>query len=81
MAQEPILAMLRQIRDRKFDVGDRVAVRVYRAANTRWKFGSIVNQDGTLHYIDVQGTLVRRHVDQIRPVGDKVQENIIPLIH
>ncbi|GFV21035.1 uncharacterized protein K02A2.6 [Trichonephila clavipes] len=27
-------------------------------------------------------TLVRRHVDQIRPVGDvKVQENIIPLMH
>ncbi|GFU31889.1 transposon Tf2-6 polyprotein [Trichonephila clavipes] len=67
---------------RKFDVGDRVAVRVYRAANTRWKFGTIVNQDGVLHYIiDVQGTLVRRHVDQIRSVGDKVQENIIPLMH
>ncbi|GFT51646.1 uncharacterized protein K02A2.6 [Trichonephila clavipes] len=71
-----------EFRDRKFDVGDRVAVRVYRAANTRWKFGTIVNQDGVLHYIiDVQGTLVRRHVDQIRPVGDKVQENILPLIH
>ncbi|GFW00236.1 uncharacterized protein K02A2.6 [Trichonephila clavipes] len=71
-----------EFRDRKFDVGDRVAVRVYRAANTRWKFGTIVNQDGVLYYIiDVQGTLVRRHVDQIRPVGDKVQENIIPLIH
>ncbi|GFU12133.1 uncharacterized protein K02A2.6 [Trichonephila clavipes] len=71
-----------EFRDRKFDVGDRVAVRVYRAANTRWKFGTIVNQDGILHYIiDVQGTLVRRHVDQIRPVGDKVQENIIPLMH
>ncbi|GFR05777.1 integrase_H2C2 domain-containing protein [Trichonephila clavata] len=71
-----------EFRDRKFDVGDRVAVRVYRAANTRWKFGTIVNQDGVLHYIiDVQGTLVRRHVVQIRPVGDQVQENIIPIIH
>ncbi|GFT82100.1 uncharacterized protein K02A2.6 [Trichonephila clavipes] len=71
-----------EFRDRKFDVGDRVAVRAYRAANTRWKFGTIVNQDGVLHYIiDVQGTLVRRHVDQIRSVGDKVQENIIPLMH
>ncbi|GFT14641.1 uncharacterized protein K02A2.6 [Trichonephila clavipes] len=71
-----------EFRDRKFDVGDRVAVRVYRAANTRWKFGTIVNQDGVLHYIiDVQGTLVRRHVDQIRSVGDEVQENIIPLMH
>ncbi|GFS63420.1 transposon Tf2-9 polyprotein [Trichonephila clavipes] len=38
--------------------------------------------DGVLHYIiDVQGTLARRHVDQIRPVGDKVQENIISLNH
>ncbi|GFR14640.1 uncharacterized protein K02A2.6 [Trichonephila clavata] len=47
-----------EFRDRKFDVGDRVAVRVYRAANTRWKFGTIVNQDGVLYYIiDVQGTL------------------------
>ncbi|GFT81604.1 uncharacterized protein K02A2.6 [Trichonephila clavipes] len=71
-----------EFRDRKFDVGDRVAVRVYRAVNTRWKFGTIVNQDDVLHYIiDVQGTLVRRHVDQIHPVGDKVQENIIPLMH
>ncbi|GFQ70138.1 uncharacterized protein K02A2.6 [Trichonephila clavata] len=62
-----------EFRDRKFDVGDRVAVRVYRAANTRWKFGTIVNQDGVPHYIiDVQGTLVRRHVDQIRSVGDQV---------
>ncbi|GFS96422.1 reverse transcriptase domain-containing protein [Trichonephila clavipes] len=32
--------------------------KAYRAANTRWKFGTIVNQDGVLHYIiDVQGTL------------------------
>ncbi|GFU24683.1 uncharacterized protein K02A2.6 [Trichonephila clavipes] len=76
------LRAMHKYEDRKFDVGDRVAVRVYRAANTRWKFGTIVNQDGVLHYIiDVQGTLVRRHVDQIRPVGDKVQENIIPLMH
>ncbi|GFQ65732.1 uncharacterized protein K02A2.6 [Trichonephila clavata] len=62
-----------KFRDRKFDVGDRVAVRVYRAANTRWKFGTIVNQDCVLHcIIDVQGTLVSRHVDQIHLVGDQV---------
>ncbi|GFQ70490.1 transposon Tf2-9 polyprotein [Trichonephila clavata] len=47
-----------EFRDRKFDGGDRVAVRVYKAANTRWKFGAIVNQEGVIHYIiDVQGTL------------------------
>ncbi|GFR32159.1 uncharacterized protein K02A2.6 [Trichonephila clavata] len=45
-----------EFRDRKFDVGDRVAVRVYRAA---------LILDGSL----------------IRPVGDQVQENIIPIIH
>ncbi|GFQ71975.1 uncharacterized protein K02A2.6 [Trichonephila clavata] len=71
-----------EFRDRKCDVGDRVAVRVYRAANTIWKFRTIVNQDGVLHYIiHVQGTLVRRHVDQISPAGDEVRENIIPIIH
>ncbi|GFU76887.1 uncharacterized protein K02A2.6 [Trichonephila clavipes] len=64
-----------EFRDRKFDVGDRVAVRVYRAANTRWKFGTIVNQNGVLHYIiDVQGTLVRRHVDQIRPHAETAED-------
>ncbi|GFV32534.1 uncharacterized protein K02A2.6 [Trichonephila clavipes] len=64
-----------EFRDRKFDVGDRVAVRVYRAANTRWKFGTIVNQDGVLHYIiDVQGTLVRRHVDQIRQHAETAED-------
>ncbi|GFQ98638.1 uncharacterized protein K02A2.6 [Trichonephila clavata] len=71
-----------EFRDRKFDVGDRVAGRFYRAANTRWKFDTIVNQDGVFHYIiDVQGILVRQHVDQIRLVGDQVLENIIPIIH
>ncbi|GFW99387.1 uncharacterized protein K02A2.6 [Trichonephila clavipes] len=79
---ERYVATLKQSLRAMHKYEDRVAVRVYRAANTRWKFGTIVNQDGVLHYIiDVQGTLVRRHVDQIRPVGDKVQENIIPLMH
>ncbi|GBN45088.1 hypothetical protein AVEN_98139-1 [Araneus ventricosus] len=72
-----------EFRDRKFDIGDKVAVRIYRAANSKWKFSKIVNGDGVLHYtVEVQGTLVRRHVDQIRPVGDHVQENdFIPNVH
>ncbi|GFU53701.1 transposon Tf2-6 polyprotein [Trichonephila clavipes] len=54
------------------------AMHKYEEQLIKWQFGTIVNQDGVLHYIiDDQGTLVRRHVDQIRPVGDKVQENII----
>ncbi|GFY08154.1 c-terminal-binding protein 1 [Trichonephila clavipes] len=52
---------------RKFDVGDEVAVRVCRVANTRWKFGTIVNEDGVLHYtIDVQRTMALRHSSQSR---------------
>ncbi|GFU93875.1 uncharacterized protein K02A2.6 [Trichonephila clavipes] len=54
----------------------------YKADPQNLKFITGNIPDGVLHYIiDVQGTLVRRHVDQIRPVGDKVQENIIPLMH
>ncbi|GFW87499.1 transposon Tf2-8 polyprotein [Trichonephila clavipes] len=68
--------LLKALKRRKFGV----AVRIYRAANTRWKFGTTVNPDGVLQYtIDVQGTLVRRHVNQIHPVGwiqwDQVQDN------
>ncbi|GBL78639.1 hypothetical protein AVEN_65218-1 [Araneus ventricosus] len=72
-----------EFRDRKFDIGDKVAVRIYRAANSKWKFDKIVNRDGALHYtVEVQRTLVRRHVDQIHPVGDQVQENdFIPNVH
>lgn len=61
-------------KDRNFDIGDKVAIRDYRAANSRWKIGTVINKDGALHYtVDVQGTLFRRHVDQMRSVGNKVQ--------
>lgn len=74
--QERVRKGVYEFQDRKFNVGDHVAVRDYRAANSKWKFGDIINQDGALHYtVNVQGTLVRRHVDQIRPVGDKVQDS------
>jgi hypothetical protein len=72
--QEKLRKGVYEFRDRKFNVGDQVAVRDYRAANSKWKIGQIISQDGALHYtINVQGTLVRRHIDQIRPVGDKVK--------
>ncbi|GFY37641.1 uncharacterized protein K02A2.6 [Trichonephila inaurata madagascariensis] len=44
--QDELLKDNFEFRDRKFDVGDRLTVRVSRAANTKWKFGTIVNQDG-----------------------------------
>ncbi|GBO06897.1 hypothetical protein AVEN_56322-1 [Araneus ventricosus] len=51
-------------------------MKVYRAANSKWKFGKFVNRDGAPHYtVQVQGTLDRQHVEQIRPVGDQVPEN------
>ncbi|GBN53341.1 hypothetical protein AVEN_221593-1 [Araneus ventricosus] len=54
-----------------------------REANLKWRFGKIANRDGVLHYtVEVQGILVRRHVDQIHPVGDHVQKNyFIPNVH
>ncbi|GFR19477.1 uncharacterized protein K02A2.6 [Trichonephila clavata] len=62
-----------EFRDRKFDVGDRVAVRVYRAANTIWKFDTIVNQDGVLHcIIHVQGTL-RFPLAEVRENNSDIQ--------
>ncbi|GBO23506.1 hypothetical protein AVEN_48777-1 [Araneus ventricosus] len=59
-----------EFRDRKFDIGYWVAVRVYKVAK------SIVNMDGALHYtVEVEITLVRRHMNQIHLAGDQVQEN------
>ncbi|GBN11788.1 Uncharacterized protein K02A2.6 [Araneus ventricosus] len=66
-----------EFRDRKFDIGDKVAVRIYRAANSKWKFGKIVNGDGVFHYtVEVQGTLVRRLVDQIRPQAENPSSQV-----
>ncbi|GFT73379.1 uncharacterized protein K02A2.6 [Trichonephila clavipes] len=64
-----------EFRDRKFDVGDRMAVRVYRAANTRWKFGTIVNQDEVYSTTSLMFKEPRETtVDQIRPVGIKCKK-------
>ncbi|GBO11345.1 hypothetical protein AVEN_215241-1 [Araneus ventricosus] len=81
--QDRIRKVVFGFRDKKFDIGGWLAVRVYRAANLKWKFGKIMNRDGALHYtVDVQGNLVIRHVDQTRPVGDQVQDNdLIPNAH
>ncbi|GFV24104.1 uncharacterized protein K02A2.6 [Trichonephila clavipes] len=68
----------------EFEIGNLLEIsgcEFTRAANTKMEVWYHSNQDGVLHYIiDVQGTLVRRHVDQIRPVGDKsTKKNIVPL--
>nr|XP_042899135.1 uncharacterized protein K02A2.6-like [Parasteatoda tepidariorum] len=64
--------------DRIFHEGDKVAIRDYRSPNARWKFGTVMSKDGALHYtVNVQGTLYRRHVDQMRPTGDQILDKTI----
>lgn len=70
--QEKYGRELFEFRDRNFDISDSVIVRDYKSANSKWKFVRIIHKD-TLHYsINVQGPLVRHHVDQIRTVGEQV---------
>ncbi|XP_055714808.1 uncharacterized protein K02A2.6-like [Phlebotomus papatasi] len=59
---------------RSFKVNDRIAVRNYKEGEVKWKFGTIQEKLGKLHY-DVRldnGKLWRRHVDQLRKVGEEV---------
>lgn len=52
---------------REFNVGDTVQIRWYQNKVCKWKFGKVVRRDGMLHYwIDIDGKLQRRHIDQIR---------------
>lgn len=70
-----------EFKDRNFEIGEKVAIRDYRSSNSRWKIGTVINKDGVLHYtVDVNGTLFRRHVDQIRSVGSQVEYPSIPRI-
>lgn len=63
--------------DRMFQVGDKVAIRDYRSSNSKWKIGTILERDGQLHYtVNVHGTLVRRHIDQIRSAGDHLNNEV-----
>lgn len=46
-------------------VSDKVAVRDYTTANSKWKFCRIISRDGELyHTVKVYGNLVWRHVEQ-----------------
>lgn len=78
--QERIRKGVYEYKDRLFHIGDKVAVRDYKSPNQRWKFGKVVNQDGSLHYtIEVQGALLRRHVDQMRSAEQIEMTPQIPL--
>ncbi|XP_055692263.1 uncharacterized protein K02A2.6-like [Lutzomyia longipalpis] len=59
---------------RKLNVGDRVAARNYRQGGKKWSFGTISQKLGSLHYMIKmdQGKIWKRHIDQLRRVGEKV---------
>lgn len=62
--------------NKQFMSNDRVAVRDY-LSNEKWQFGIVDKRMGKLHY-DVKlddGRQWKRHVDQMRKVGENVQSN------
>ncbi|CAA9999561.1 unnamed protein product, partial [Nesidiocoris tenuis] len=66
---------------KKFDPGERVAIRVYANPNKKWQFGSVLNRDGELNYsIQVGSDIVRRHVDQMRSVSKSIRPTEVPPI-
>lgn len=67
---------------RHFCSGDNVQVRDYRHPDEKWKFGRVLSRTGDCHYeVDVNGELLKRHVDQILPSSYKttdVQDKLFP---
>ncbi|CAB0000711.1 unnamed protein product [Nesidiocoris tenuis] len=58
---------------KSFGLGEKVAVRVYNSPNRKWEYGSVISRDGLLNYtVDINGILVRRHVDQMRRAGENI---------
>ena len=59
---------------RTFSPASKVLVRQYNT-NNKWVIGTILEKLGTLHYnVDVNGILVKKHVDQIREYSPKQDE-------
>jgi len=64
---------------RKFEEGEKVAVRNY-SGPMKWKIGTVVNRDGNLTYsIQVGNEIWKRHVDQIRKCGQDVKATTEPM--
>lgn len=51
--QDRIKKIYFEFPDRKFDIGDWVAVEVNRAANSMCKFARILNRDSSFHYLSM----------------------------
>lgn len=59
---------------RSFQVGDTVMFRMYNDSKNPWRIGLIEAKFGLLHYsIRYNGQIHKRHIDQIRSSGKKVQ--------
>ncbi|KAF6199505.1 hypothetical protein GE061_007531 [Apolygus lucorum] len=55
---------------KNFKVGESVAFRMYNSPNLKWKIGTIIAQDGNLHFtVSTDGQTFRRHVNQMRSTG------------
>ncbi|XP_063825507.1 uncharacterized protein K02A2.6-like [Ostrinia nubilalis] len=67
---------------RKLQVGDRVIARNY-SDREKWKFGTILNKLGSLHYtVELDsGERWRRHINQIRGVGSQIPKQQFRLIN
>lgn len=62
---------------RKFEKGERVAMREYLNKNIKWHFVEIIKVLGKLHYIVKMdnGKIWKRHVNQMRKIGNKTLQD------
>jgi hypothetical protein len=62
---------------RNLNINDKVICRDYAHKNVKWQFGQIVQKLGKLHYMIKisDGRIWKRHIDQIRLVGDNITIN------
>ena len=65
----------RRSKSRLFVVGQSVMVKVHRSNTSKWSRGIIINQFGPVTYsVDVQGHVVKCHVDQLRGCPESIAD-------
>ncbi|BES97006.1 Hypothetical Protein NTJ_09819 [Nesidiocoris tenuis] len=65
---------VQEVKQKAFVPGEKVALRAYTSPNRKWEFGKVLNRDGDLTYsLIVDGAVKRRHVDQMRSVGQNLE--------
>lgn len=59
--------------EKTFNVGEKVQARNYSNPAKKWDYGTIVKQNGLLHYIvQINGSLHNKHVDQLLPFKGEI---------